>query len=217
MDANNILLENFVYQGGDDCIAIKPRSYNIEVRNVTCRGGNGIAIGSLGQYVEDSSVGNIIVDQVNIERYNNDMEFGAYIKTWVGALVPQDSYESEYLPRGDGWGTVRNILFSNFNLQGPGLATAITQDSGDNGSYPGTSLMEVSNIAFINFTGYTVPSSKSPREVNDISCSNVHPCFNIEYENFTVSPGTNQTVAQAETICSYIQPNGVYGENCTSS
>jgi hypothetical protein len=34
MDANNIMLTNMVYQGGDDCIAIKPRSYNIFVQNV---------------------------------------------------------------------------------------------------------------------------------------------------------------------------------------
>ena len=41
MDVNNVHLENFTYQGGDDCIAIKPRSYNVFVRNGTCRGGNG--------------------------------------------------------------------------------------------------------------------------------------------------------------------------------
>lgn len=34
MDANNIRLTNMVYQGGDDCIAIKSRSYNIFVQNV---------------------------------------------------------------------------------------------------------------------------------------------------------------------------------------
>jgi hypothetical protein len=34
MDANNIKLTNMVYQKGDDCIAIKPRSYNIFVQNV---------------------------------------------------------------------------------------------------------------------------------------------------------------------------------------
>ncbi|KKY17380.1 hypothetical protein UCRPC4_g05624 [Phaeomoniella chlamydospora] len=77
MDANNIVLENFYYQGGDDCIALKPRSYNVKVSNVTCHGGNGIAIGSLGQYLEDSSVENVIVDSVNIIRYNDDMENGA--------------------------------------------------------------------------------------------------------------------------------------------
>jgi polygalacturonase len=66
MDARNVKLFNLIYQGGDDCIAIKPRSYNIEVRNVTCRGGNGIAIGSLGQYLEDSSVEDVIVSNVKV-------------------------------------------------------------------------------------------------------------------------------------------------------
>jgi galacturan 1,4-alpha-galacturonidase len=66
MDVYNVELSNLVYQGGDDCIAIKPRSYNVYVRNVTCVGGNGIAIGSLGQYLEDSSVSNVIVDNVTV-------------------------------------------------------------------------------------------------------------------------------------------------------
>lgn len=70
---------------------------------MTCHGGNGVAIGSLGQYLEDSSVIDVLVKDVNILIHNNDMEDGAYIKTWMGALVPQTSYESDYLPRGGGW------------------------------------------------------------------------------------------------------------------
>jgi galacturan 1,4-alpha-galacturonidase len=66
MDARNIYLTNFVYQGGDDCIAIKPRSYNVYVQNATCVGGNGMAIGSLGQYLEDSSAENIYMTDVNV-------------------------------------------------------------------------------------------------------------------------------------------------------
>lgn len=66
MDVNNIRLTNFVYQGGDDCIAIKPRSYNVFVQNATCHGGNGMAVGSLGQYLEDSSVGNLVFDDVRV-------------------------------------------------------------------------------------------------------------------------------------------------------
>lgn len=66
MDANNIELTNFIYQGGDDCIAIKPRSYNIRVQNAECHGGNGMAIGSLGQYLEDSSAENVVVDNVKV-------------------------------------------------------------------------------------------------------------------------------------------------------
>lgn len=37
MDVTNCKLTNFVYQGGDDGIAIKPRSYNIFMQNVSRR------------------------------------------------------------------------------------------------------------------------------------------------------------------------------------
>ncbi|KAG8168033.1 hypothetical protein KVR01_003722 [Diaporthe batatas] len=135
MDAYDIRLTNFVYQGGDDAIAIKPRSYNIFIQNVTVHGGNGVAIGSLGQYLEDSSVVNVVVKDAKILTYNNDMHNSAYIKTWVGELVPQDSYESDYLPRGGGWGVVQNILFENFYIEGAAAGPSISQNSGNNGSY----------------------------------------------------------------------------------
>src|ERR1700761_9439095 len=154
MNAHNIRLTNFVYQGGDDCVAIKPRSFNIDIQNATCHGGNGMAIGSLGQYLEDATVENVRITDVNIIRFNNDMHNSAYIKTWVGALVPQASYESAGLPRGDGWGSVRNILFANSNVQGADAGPSITQDNGDNGTFPGTSRMDLSNIVFENFTGF---------------------------------------------------------------
>lgn len=208
MDAQNIRLTNFVYQGGDDCIALKPRSYNIFVQNATCHGGNGMAIGSLGQYLEDSSVENVVVDDVNIITHNADMETSAYIKTWIGELVYQDSYESEYQPRGGGWGSVRNILFSNFNVQGANIGPVITEDSGDNGSFPGTSLMEISNVAFVNFTGW-LSGSEGNRSA-EISCSDVHPCYNIAVENVTLTVSENTTdTGTAE--CAYISPGGVHG------
>lgn len=206
MDVENVQLTNFVYQGGDDCIAIKPRSYNVDIRNVTCRGGNGIAIGSLGQYLEDSSVANIRVDGVKIIRYNEDMHNSAYVKTWVGALVPQDSYESAGLPRGDGWGSVRNILFANFDVQGASAGPSISQDSGDNGSYPGTSRMAVSNIAFVNFTGYIDTSATT---VSSVSCSTVHPCYNIEFDNVVLYQSNSTTPGKVS--CKYTADGGVHG------
>jgi galacturan 1,4-alpha-galacturonidase len=207
MDVENIQLTNFIYQGGDDCIAIKPRSYNVDIHNVTCNGGNGIAIGSLGQYLEDSSVANIRIDEVKIIRYNEDMHNSAYIKTWVGALVPQSSYESAGLPRGGGWGSIRNVLFSNFEIHGANAGPAITQDSGNNGSYSGTSLMSISNVAFVNFTGVIDTTSK----VASVSCSNVHPCYNIDFDN-VVLYAENATTAGIGS-CKYT--DGVHGlEGC---
>ena len=233
-DATNIVLENAVVQTGDDCIAIKPRSYDITVRNLTCVGGNGVAIGSLvrniihseessantkqGQYLEDNTVENVIVDNVRIIRINEDMKQGAYIKTWIGELAPQaDNYESGGLPRGGGWGSVRNVLFSNFHLQGPDLATAITQDSGNNGSFAGTSNMDISNIAFVNFTGFTVPTGGRPTRLNSISCSNRHPCYGISFESFNVKLGNGTTGRVGQTTCKYVSPADVHGVNCTTS
>ncbi|KAF2083352.1 glycoside hydrolase family 28 protein [Saccharata proteae CBS 121410] len=210
MDAKNIRLTNFVYQGGDDCIAIKPRSYNIYVQNATCHGGNGMAIGSIGQYLEDSSVENVEVTDVTIVRYNEDMHNSAYIKTWVGALVPQSSYESAGLPRGGGWGSVRNILFANFDVYGADAGPAITQDSGDNGSYPGTSLMDVENVSFVNFTGYLNGKTTTA----SVSCSDVHPCYNIEFKNVDLKTASNST-SYGTGKCSYIESGGVHGLNGT--
>ncbi|TVY86750.1 putative galacturan 1,4-alpha-galacturonidase C [Lachnellula willkommii] len=209
MDANNVALTNMWYQGGDDCIAIKPRSYNIYVQNITCHGGNGIAIGSLGQYLEDSSVENVTVKDANIISYNNDMHNSAYIKTYMGALVPQSSYESAGLPRGGGWGVVRNILFRNFKIRGAGIGPNINQDSGDNGSFSGTSKMLVSGVRFMDFEGYMVGAKGNRTAV--VSCSTVHPCYGIDLDGMRLASSANVTEVGAQGTCSYVEQGGVKG------
>ncbi|KUI68181.1 Putative galacturan 1,4-alpha-galacturonidase C [Cytospora mali] len=209
MDAYNIRLTNFVYQGGDDAIAIKPRSYNIFIQNITIHGGNGVAIGSLGQYLEDNTVQNIIVKDAKILTNNNDMHGSAYVKTWVGELVPQDDYESDYQPRGGGWGDIQNVLFENFYVEGPAIGPNINQDSGDNGSYAGTSNMLISNIAFVNFTGY-LASTKGNRTAS-VVCSTRNPCYNIDMRNITLEPTKSAAAEGAVGTCSYISPGGVHG------
>lgn len=135
------------------------------------------------------------------------MHDSAYIKTWMGGQVPQSSYESAGKPNGGGWGSVRNILFSNFELYGAGMGPAINQDSGDNGSYAGTSKMSVSNIAFVNFTGYLDTDSDV---VSEVSCSKVHPCYNIDFDNVVLYPTENSTTAGTGT-CQYTADGGVHG------
>lgn len=208
MDARNVLLDGFTYQGGDDCIAIKPRPYGITIKNVTCHGGNGIAIGSLGQYLEDSSVRDILIKDVNIIRYNEDMHNSAYIKTWVGVLVNQTGYESDYQPRGGGWGNVTRLRFENFHLEGANAGPNINQDSGNNGRFYGTSLMTVSDVEFVNFTGYIDGTNLA-----GISCSMLHPCSDIKFEGFNLT--ANSTSKGTET-CKYIAPGGVTGLNGTT-
>jgi galacturan 1,4-alpha-galacturonidase len=209
MDARNISLDGLWYQGGDDCIAIKPRSYDINVRNVHCHGGNGIAIGSLGQYLEDSSVENVVVDNVDIVRYNEDMHNSAYIKTWIGVPVPQSSYESAGQPRGDGggWGSVTNITLSNFRVKGADAPPSITQDNGDNGSFTGTSKMLVSHVSFVNFTGWL---KKGKSKKGAVSCSKVNPCIDIRFHNVRLTDGVNGT-ENRNGSCRYVAPGEVTG------
>lgn len=98
-------------------------------------------------------------------------------------------------------GVVQNIRFENFFAQGSKIGPEITQDGGNNGSYSGTSMMEISSIAFVNFTGYTT-GGKGIKTVS-IS-SNVHPCYNIALRNISLASATNGTQYPAQGTCSYI-------------
>ncbi|PLB54605.1 putative extracellular exo-polygalacturonase [Aspergillus steynii IBT 23096] len=198
MDTENVRLKNFTYTGGDDCIAIKPRSYNIHIDGVVCNGGNGVAIGSLGQYLEDSSVESVFMQNVPRTR------FGIYIKTWIGELVEQDGYESGDQPRGGGWGNVHNVTFSGVDVTNASRAVFITQNEGNNGSFAGTSKMEISNIAFDRFTGTLASTSNKI----GISCSKVYPCYDIAFSDTAVesSSGNNLTGK-----CTYVKADGVHG------
>jgi len=76
--------------------------------------------------------------------------------------------------------------------------------------------MDISDIHFINFTGYTNYRAAKPTQISSISCSLVHPCFDIFYQNFSVSAGQNAVPATSITTCAYIAPNGVHGvQGCT--
>ncbi|KAL6230511.1 hypothetical protein BDW75DRAFT_234339 [Aspergillus navahoensis] len=170
MDVTNLTLHNFTFTGGDDCIAIKPRSYNIAISNVTCNGGNGIAIGSLGQYLEDSSVENITISHAKVP----STRYGTYIKTWNGELVPQpDSYESDYRPRGGG----------NIDVTGAQRAVVVTQNNGagSNSSVKGTSKMEISGVRFVDYSRMLDSSNQVT-----VDCSKVKPCFDISFEGWDV-------------------------------
>ncbi|ERS97917.1 hypothetical protein HMPREF1624_06088 [Sporothrix schenckii ATCC 58251] len=222
MDAHNVALTNFVYQGtGDDAIAIKPRSFNIYCQNLTIHGGNGVAIGSLGQYPEeDSSVANVVVTDVRLIARNSDMHNSAYIKTWVGETVfqPRGSYESAGKPNGGGRGSVTNVVFANFHLDGAGSGPAIDQDSGNNGSYPGTSNILISNIAFRNFTGTLNAKNSRSAEINTsnnrtarISCSTRQPCYNIDFRDIALQPAPNLSAVGAQGECKYVSPGAIHG------
>ncbi|KAK1473150.1 glycosyl hydrolase family 28 [Colletotrichum abscissum] len=191
MDVKNVRVKGFNYTGGDDCVAIKPRSYNVTLEGVTCNGGNGIAIGSLGQYLEDSSVEDIAMDDLTLKRGPVDLRYGIYLKTWIGELVPQDGYESAGESRGGGWGRIHNVIFSNVQYERVNNAPSFYQNNGDNGSFAGTSNMEISNVVFANITGTL---SGATNRVS-LTCSQRFPCHDISFRNVDLIAGNGTTTS----------------------
>lgn len=68
--------------------------------------------------------------------------------------------------------------------------------------------MEISDIAFVNFTGYTLAKSN---KTAIISCSNAHPCFNIALQNVTLALSKNASAVEAFGTCQNTAGNGVSG------
>lgn len=71
--------------------------------------------------------------------------------------------------------------------------------------------MQVSNVAFVNFTGYTVGDDDVTSTVH---CSKVHPCYNIDYDNVVLYPNKTATTP-GKGSCKYTAEHGVHGlEGC---
>ena len=102
---------------------------------------------------------------------------------------------------------MQNIRFENFFVQGSNIGPEITQDSGNNGSYSGTLLMEISNIGLVNFTGHTTGGNGN--RTASINFSNVYPCYNVALYNVNLARAANKTAYPAQGTCSYITPGGV--------
>ncbi|KAK6835868.1 hypothetical protein RU639_002288 [Aspergillus parasiticus] len=180
MDANHVQVTNFTYTGGDDCIALKSRSYNITVTGATCNGGNGIPIGSIGEYLEDCSVKDVYMSDLKVP----GTRYGVYIKTWTGIPTPQKSYEAAGLPRGGGWGVVQNITFDNVDIDSADHVFMVDQNNGGNSSTAGTSKMTISDIHLKDFHG------KASDNTATINCSKSHPCFDFYFTNMTTLKGS---------------------------
>lgn len=67
--------------------------------------------------------------------------------------------------------------------------------------------MLVSNVAFVNFTGYVASSSRTAA----VSCSNRYPCYNIANQNISLALLEGGPVVGANGTCTYTAEGGVYG------
>ncbi|KAF9485615.1 pectin lyase-like protein [Pholiota conissans] len=205
--SDRVSLLNWDVTCGDDCIAIKGNSTNLDIRNITCRGGNGVAIGSLGQYVDmvssmlfinasgswlrlrhrvkPDNVINVEMDNLQMIRLDPNVQpnmgSGVYFKSWDGSVNGSP-------PTGGGGakGTVNNVVVRNMKLDRVTAPVHVYQtNNAKSGDLP--SQLRFGGLHFINWTGTAVTN-----KVVDIECSPAANCSNISFENFNVSPPAGQ-------------------------
>ncbi|KAF9521779.1 pectin lyase-like protein [Crepidotus variabilis] len=198
-----VTLRNWDITCGDDCLAIKgpsnatKNSSDVIAHNITCRGGNGLAFGSLGQYAElVDTVRNVdlkdIFSPLNSspkmtridKKLQPNMRWGIYFKSWSGSI-------SGTPPTGGGGGSgyVRNVTVRNVVVDQVDAPIFLHHNSG---SIP--SKMTYSNVTFSNFTG-----TATTNKIVELSCGNGPACTDITFEKINVTAPAGLT---PQYICS---------------
>lgn len=194
--ANNITFRGWTVVNGDDSISPKANSTNILVEDSVFYNGNGVAIGSIGQYNNTFEYIQNVTAR-NITFYNTGQT--AYIKTWTG--TPKG-----YPPNGGGGGIgfASNLLFHDFVVTAPGAVFAITQCTSYNGQAGGcdTSKFNIHNVTVDGISG-TVETDV----VASLQCSGDSPCYGIDIKNINLLDKVNGTRPQ-QYLCSHVSAEG---------
>ncbi|QPC71083.1 hypothetical protein HYE68_001835 [Fusarium pseudograminearum] len=173
MNTSTVRIERTWVNIDDDCFSPKPNSSDLYVNTMYCNGTHGQSMGSLGQYKgEVSNVYDVHIE--NVWMLNGDYS-GARIKVWAGNET--------------GTGFVNNVTFKNFWVArmdyGIFLDSCYFNKSADEcNAHP--SGMQITNIHFENFTGYT--SGVYGNAVARLSCSSAEDavCANITLKDFDI-------------------------------
>ncbi|KAG8818553.1 hypothetical protein FRC18_012428 [Serendipita sp. 400] len=152
----NITIDGYYGNNGDDCVSILNGAKNVVARNGYCGfSSHGLSIGSLGSNGQNSQVSNILFENWVMD----GAVYGARFKSWTG-----------------GNGLAANITWRNLVLRNVSTPIFITQNYYDQGKGPrpnntaGTST-HIDNFHFENFSGYLNPSWTDGTCISD-------PCWN---------------------------------------
>ncbi|KAK8593891.1 hypothetical protein V6N12_045964 [Hibiscus sabdariffa] len=166
--STQLLISNTFIGTGDDCIAIKGGTSNINITRVTCGPGHGISIGSLG---EDGS--NQIVEQVYVTGCTfNGSDNGARIKTTPG-----------------GTGFARGVSFEGITLIASGNPIVIDQhycNGRDHHCQDQEKAVAISGVTFSGFQG-----TSAVVEAINLDCSK-QGCRGITINNVNISSSVGQ-------------------------
>jgi galacturan 1,4-alpha-galacturonidase len=101
MFSSFITFRRWIIDNGDDGIALKANSTNIVIEDSTFMRGQGLALGSIGQYPgKYETLENVLVRNLTLV----GTKYAGYVKTWTGV-------QKGYPPNGGGGGLgmIRNI------------------------------------------------------------------------------------------------------------
>ncbi|KAI0772935.1 pectin lyase-like protein [Trametes elegans] len=176
--SDNITLVDWDVTTGDDCLAIKGNSTNISARNITCRGGTGIALGSLGQYYDlPDYVENVVLEDITNQQVQPLMEHGVYFKSWSGTRIG-------FPPTGGGAGRgkVSGVVARNVRLHGVSTPVQLYQTNlGHPGDAP--SRLQFANLSFERWSGTAQDTT-----IVDLECSAAAPCDGVAFAAMDVVP-----------------------------
>ncbi|XP_019090110.1 PREDICTED: probable polygalacturonase At3g15720 [Camelina sativa] len=168
-NSTNINIFDSTIQTGDDCIAIKTGSFNINITQINCGPGHGISVGSLGADGANDAVSGVQVTHCTFNRTMN----GARIKTWEG-----------------GQGYARNISFENITLINAKNPIIIDQQYIDKGRHNAKedSAVAISNIKYVGFHGTTLNE-----DAITLKCSVTTSCKNVVMDDNNITMENGKT------------------------
>ncbi|KIK51294.1 glycoside hydrolase family 28 protein [Collybiopsis luxurians FD-317 M1] len=188
--SDNIKLLNWDITNGDDCLVSlrnfsNPNSSNLFIKNVTCRGGNGITFGSLGQYFNLSdNVENVFMEDLTMVRLPSSVQpnmiTGVYFKTFTGEIVGTPPVNG-----GGGTGLVQNVTVRNVHVDQVEFPVQLYQINGGNSSQT-PSTLTFRGLHFKNWRGNVTGDT-----LVDLLCSPAVNCTDITFDNFNISTANN--------------------------
>jgi len=193
IDSSDITLRHWTVSNGNDCVALKRNSTNIQVYDSVFHNGQGFAIGSMGQYDgQYEYLTNFYARNVTMHNTRHAM----YLKTWAGV-------SKGYPPNGGGGGlgVARNIVLEDIVMdRGRGEVFYTKQGEnyeGEEGKNRNTSKFKMRDIVWRRIGGTTVADNDLKAV---LQCSEAAGgCNNITIADFTVTPrGSSQVLTRVQ-------------------
>ncbi|KAI0153386.1 putative extracellular exo-polygalacturonase [Pestalotiopsis sp. NC0098] len=193
VSGTRVVLRDISIVNDDDCIALKPGADSVEATNITCTGGHGVSVGSLGSKAgATDTVSNIYIDGVTM------------IGTTKAAGI-------KLYPGGSAHGTavVRNVTFANFVVDGADYAFQVQSCYNEDADYCASSpsTAALADVVVRGFSGTT--SSKYDPTVANIDCPAAGSCGIVMSDMTVKAPSGKATYLCANT------PSNL-GVTCTS-